>query len=88
MKHARIDQADKTFLPHVLAVTLGSTVTFENKDPLFHDVFSLTKPNEFDSGLFKGASAYEEVFRAPGVVQVLCNIHASMLAYIVVVDSP
>jgi plastocyanin len=88
MHHARMDQADKIFVPHVLPVTIGSTVTFQNKDPIFHDVFSLNKPNDFDSGLFKDGNSYEKVFRVPGAVQVLCNIHASMLGYIVVVDSP
>jgi len=88
LKHAHMNQADKSFVPRILAVTTGSTVTFNNKDPIFHDVFSLTKPNDFDSGLFSGGNAYEKVFRAPGAAQILCNIHASMLGYIVVVDSP
>jgi len=88
LKHAHMNQADKSFVPRVLAVTTGSTVTFNNKDPIFHDVFSLSKPNDFDSGLFSGGNAYEKVFRAPGAAQILCNIHASMLGYIVVVDSP
>ena len=88
IKHAHMNQADKTFVPRILTVTTGSTVTFNNKDPIFHDVFSLSKPNDFDSGLFSGGNAYEKVFHAPGAAQILCNIHASMLGYIVVVDSP
>ena len=88
IKHAHLNQLDKTFSPHVLTVTVGSTVTFENKDPILHDVFSLTKPNEFDSGLFDSSKPYQKVFRSAGAVQVLCNIHASMLGYIVVVDTP
>jgi plastocyanin len=88
MKNVHMAQVDKTFVPHVLTVTVGTTVVFNNKDPIFHDVFSLDKPNQFDSGLFKGGSEYERVFRSPGAVQILCNIHASMLGYIVAVDSP
>ncbi|HEY0713633.1 MAG TPA: carboxypeptidase regulatory-like domain-containing protein, partial [Polyangia bacterium] len=53
-----------------------------------HNVFSLSKPHDFDSGLFKAGQAYTKVFSKPGAVQVLCNIHASMMGYIVVVDSP
>jgi plastocyanin len=88
LKHAHMNQADKSFVPRILTVTTGSTVTFNNQDPIFHDVFSLSKPNDFDSGLFPGGNAYEKVFRAPGAAQILCNIHASMLGYIVVVDTP
>ena len=88
LKHAVMSQIDKGFAPHVLTVTAGSAVTFDNKDPILHDVFSLTKPNDFDSGLFDSTKPYQRVFHAPGALQVLCNIHASMLAYIVVVDTP
>ncbi len=88
LKHAHMNQADKAFVPRILTVTTGSTVTFNNKDPIFHDVFSLSKPNDFDSGLFSGGNSYEKVFHAPGAAQILCNIHASMLGYIVVVDTP
>jgi len=51
-------------------------------------VFSLSKPNHFDSGLYKAGQSYDKTFRTPGPVQVLCNIHASMLAYVVVLDTP
>ncbi len=88
VRHAHLSQLNKTFSPHVLTVTVGSTVTFDNKDPILHDVFSLTKPNDFDSGLFDSSKPYQKVFHSAGAVQVLCNIHASMLGYIVVVDSP
>src|SRR5262249_10112623 len=46
------------------------------------------KPNEFDTGLYKQGSSYSQVFRRPGAVQVLCNIHSSMIGYVYVVDSP
>src|ERR671933_1697457 len=42
--HYELKQNGKTFIPHVLAVPVGSTVSFPNEDPIFHNVFSLTRP--------------------------------------------
>jgi plastocyanin len=81
-------QKDKRFEPRVLAVTVGSTVDFRNDDPLFHNVFSLSRPNDFDLGLYKGGTSKTETFETPGPVQLLCNIHSSMIGYIYVVDTP
>ncbi len=83
-----IAQKDKRFIPRVLVVTQGSTVDFKNEDPLFHNVFSLTQPNEFDLGLYKGGTTKNQVFRTAGAVQLLCNIHSSMIGWIYVVDTP
>ncbi len=83
-----INQINKTFVPRVLPVTAGSTISFANQDPIFHNVFSLSKPNDFDSGLFKAGQSYTKTFPKAGPVQLLCNIHASMLGYVVVVDTP
>ena len=83
-----VSQLNKTFLPHVLVIPVGTKVSFRNEDPVFHNIFSLSKPNEFDTGLYKQGASYDQTFRHPGVIQLLCNIHASMLGFIVVVDSP
>lgn len=81
-------QKDKRFMPHVIAVPVGATVEFRNDDELFHNVFSLSKPNDFDLGLYKSGAQREQVFGTPGPVQLLCNIHASMNGWIFVSDSP
>jgi plastocyanin len=83
-----VSQVNKTFVPRILPVPVGSTINFANQDPIFHNVFSLSRPNDFDSGLFKAGQSYAKTFSKPGPVQLLCNIHASMLGYVVVVDSP
>ena len=80
-------QKDKRFVPRVLVVPLGATVEFHNEDPLFHNVFSLSKPNDFDLGLYKGGTGKNQIFNATGAVQVLCNIHSSMIGWVYVVDS-
>jgi plastocyanin len=81
-------QKDKRFVPHVLAVPVGATVEFRNDDEIFHNVFSLSKPNDFDLGLYKSGAAREQVFKNPGPVNLLCNIHSAMGGYVYVVPSP
>jgi len=81
-------QKDKRFVPHVLAVPLGSSIDFRNEDEIFHTVFSLSPAAKFDTGLRKGGTQAAVKFDKPGVVELLCNIHATMLGYLVVVDTP
>jgi plastocyanin len=83
-----ITQRNKAFIPHVLVVPVGTKVSFRNDDPIFHNIFSLSKPNDFDTGLYKQGATHYETFKHTGVVQMLCNIHSSMLGVIVVVDTP
>jgi plastocyanin len=83
-----ISQRNKLFIPRVLAIPVGSKVNFRNEDDIFHNVFSLSRPNDFDTGLYRQGASYSQTFRKAGVVQILCNIHASMIAYVFVVDTP
>jgi plastocyanin len=83
-----IRQRNKTFLPRVLAVPVGSKIDFRNEDDVFHNVFSLSRPNDFDTGLYRQGASYTQVFRKAGAVQILCNIHATMIAHVFVVDTP
>jgi len=83
-----IRQRNKTFIPRVLAVPVGSKVDFRNEDDIFHNVFSLSQPNDFDTGLYRQGASYTQVFSKPGAVQILCNIHATMIAHVFVVDTP
>jgi plastocyanin len=85
---ARMIQKDKTFAPHVLAVRTGTTVDFPNFDPIFHNAFSNYDGKTFDIGLYPPGSTRSVRFNRPGVVRVFCNIHASMSAVIVVVNTP
>lgn len=82
-----LDQRNKRFLPHVLAVPVGSQVDFPNHDPIFHNAFSSFAGQPFDTGLYAPGTSQKITFRRPGVVRVFCNIHAQMSAVIVVVPS-
>ena len=81
-------QKNKTFLPHVAAVPVGSTVAFPNDDAIFHNVFSLSPPQPFDLGLYRAGASKQQVFAKPGVHHVFCNIHPQMSAFLVVAPTP
>ncbi|HMG24662.1 MAG TPA: hypothetical protein VK607_25170 [Kofleriaceae bacterium] len=87
-KQRIVEQRDKQFSPHVLAVPPGSTVAFPNFDGVFHNVFSLSPTKKFDVGLYKDGDTRELKFEKPGIVRLACNIHANMAAYVLVVDAP
>jgi plastocyanin len=81
-------QKNKSFQPQVLAAPVGSTVTFPNQDPIFHNVFSLSGPQPFDLGLYRGGQARTRTFVQPGTYRVFCNIHPEMTALVLVVPTP
>jgi plastocyanin len=78
----------KEFVPHVLAVPVGSRVRFPNEDPILHNVFSVSPGNAFDLGIYRVGPPKEKRFEKPGVVRVYCNVHQAMLAYILVLETP
>jgi plastocyanin len=85
---ARMVQKDKTFTPHVLPIRVGTTVDFPNFDPIFHNAFSNYNGQLFDVGLYPPGTTRPVRFARPGIVRVFCNIHATMSAVIVVLNTP
>ena len=81
---ATLDQRNESFVPYVLAVTVGSTVDFPNSDRTYHNVFSLSKPRRFDLGRYPRGESRSVRFDRPGVVRVFCEIHSQMSAWILV----
>ncbi len=81
-------QEHETFVPHVLAITRGSTVAFPNADPIFHNVFSLSHAATFDLGRYPEGRARSEKFLTAGLVKLYCRIHSQMSATILVLDHP
>jgi plastocyanin len=84
----RMEQVQETFVPHVLPVPVGSTVEFVNGDPIFHNVFSLSRAASFDLGRFPRGDSRSVRFDRPGSVKVYCHIHSDMSASILVLDTP
>jgi len=85
---AEIRQRGENFVPRVIAVTVGSTVDFPNDDPIYHNVFSLSRTKTFDLGRFPQGKSRGQVFDKPGVVKVFCQIHSHMSATVMVFDHP
>jgi plastocyanin len=83
-----LSSRDKSFEPHVQAVPVGTSVSFPNLDDIMHNVFSLTRGNRFDLGLYKSGAKKDYVFESPGLVRVYCNIHPQMSAFVLVMDNP
>ncbi len=97
-----MSQLNKKFAPGIVAVRKGDTVVFENKDKIFHNVFSLNKGQRFDLGVYKGRVKYsgdfkkvikqnvvpKKTFNKLGKVNLFCNIHSAMNGLIFVFDHP
>lgn len=81
---AELSQQDRRFTPDLVVVPAGSTVSFPNMDPIFHNVFSLSKAKSFDLGNYPKGQTRTVVFPKPGIVFVDCHLHPNMSAVIVV----
>lgn len=83
-----LTQHNKTFEPHVLVVPVGAVVKFPNRDPFFHNVFSLFEGKRFDLGLYEAGTTRNVSFDRPGISYIFCNIHAEMSAVVIALDTP
>jgi plastocyanin len=83
-----IRQTNEEFVPHVVAVTAGSTVEFPNDDLIFHNVFSLSRVATFDLGRYPRNASKARTFTKPGVVKVFCHLHSHMSAIVRVFPHP
>jgi plastocyanin len=84
----RLTQHHKSFEPHLLVVPVGAVVEFPNRDPFFHNVFSLFEGKRFDLGLYEAGTTRNVSFDRPGVSYIFCNIHAEMSAVVIALDTP
>jgi len=73
-----VGQKNKEFTEKSLSIKVGDTVKFENQDPFFHNVFSLSEIKTFDLGSFKKDKSKSVTFDKPGKVEVECAIHPNM----------
>jgi plastocyanin len=83
-RHATLDQRNETFVPHLLAITVGTIVDFPNSDRTYHNVFSLSKAKRFDLGRYAAGHSKSVAFDRPGIVRVFCDIHSHMNAFVLV----
>lgn len=83
-----VEQADKRFTQRVTVVPLGSEVHFPNRDKVRHHVFSFSAAKTFEIKLYTGTPANPVLFDRPGIVVLGCNIHDTMVAWVVVAETP
>lgn len=85
---AVMDQRNERFVPHVLAVMVGTAVDFPNSDLIYHNVFSLSRAKRFDLGRYAAGKSKAVRMDRPGVVRVFCDIHSHMSAFVLVFNHP
>ncbi|HUN29511.1 MAG TPA: hypothetical protein VMV65_06875 [Alphaproteobacteria bacterium] len=79
---------DRSFIPPLTVIPVGSTVRFPNEDPFFHSIYSTSAADPFDIGFYDTGPGKVVPFPNPGIIDVHCHIHASMHATIIVADGP
>lgn len=83
-----MDQRNLRFDPFVLVVPVGANVSFPNRDPVRHHVYSFSPTHPFELKLYGKDETRSVRFDKAGVVALGCNIHDGMVAFIKVVDTP
>lgn len=84
---AQLAQQREAFVPRVVVVTRGGAVDFPNRDPIYHNVFSLSPTKRFDLGKYRQGRSKTVRFDRAGLVKVYCDIHAEMEAFVLVVPN-
>ncbi len=84
----QLTQKGKEFHPHVLVIPVGTAVEFPNRDPFFHNVFSLFEGKRFDLGLYEAGTSRIVHFDRPGISYIFCNIHSQMNAVVISLATP
>lgn len=86
--NAVIDQVNRQFVPRVSVVQVGTAIYFPNSDNIRHSVYSFSPAKTFELSLYAGKAAPPVVFDKPGIVVLGCEIHDSMVAWVLVVNTP
>jgi plastocyanin len=85
--HLEMKQRNREFEPDIVMVPIGSTISFPNGDPIFHNVFSLSQAKAFDLGYYPLGQSRTLRFDKAGIAQVYCHLHPNMSGAIVVVPT-
>jgi plastocyanin len=86
-QRASVDQKSLVFVPHVTAVPVGSTVDFKNNDKVNHNIFSASAAKKFNLGTYNPGMSKPVTFDKPGAINLLCNVHSEMSAWVVVTEN-
>ncbi|HXS78233.1 MAG TPA: carboxypeptidase regulatory-like domain-containing protein [Terracidiphilus sp.] len=80
----QVEQLNRRFVPDLVVVPAGSTISFPNMDPIFHNIYSLSKPKSFDLGNYDKGRTRKVTFPKPGIVEIYCHLHPNMQATVVI----
>ena len=80
----RVVQMNRKFDPHVLATAVGDRIAFNNLDRVYHSTFSVSPAKRFDLGKRQPGQCDTLTLDQPGVINLHCDIHPDMMAYVVV----
>jgi len=85
-----LDQVDCIYVPHVVAVMAGQTLSVRNSDATLHNVMAQPQQNKgFNFGMPVKDQVVEKVFTAPEMkINTRCFMHPWMSAYIHVLEHP
>jgi len=87
-KTYKIDQINKTYVPHVTIIPAGNNISFPNKDNIRHHVYSFSETKKFELPLYEGTPTEPVTFNKSGIAVLGCNIHDWMRAYVFISDTP
>jgi plastocyanin len=84
-----LDQQRCRFVPHVVAAPVGSTLELLNGDPILHGVHGYAGvATAFDVPMATQGQRRTQPLRRTGAIQVGCDVHGWMSAWVFVVDGP
>ena len=88
-EHAKVDQKGMQFLPHVMAVLVGTTIDFQNSDAVLHNVFSPDGcADKFNLGTWPKGQSKSFTFKKECFASLLCKVHPEMEGFVAVLPTP
>lgn len=86
---AQMDQAGCVFVPHLLPVQCNQVIAFKSSDAVVHNVRAVARENpRFNVSMAGRGRTVKRFFAQPEIIQIRCDIHAWMSAYIAVSEHP
>jgi hypothetical protein len=75
------DNRDCRFEPHAAVLTVGSALEMRNSDAVLHTVHAYFA-DSFNIALERSGGSHKRILRVPGLIQLKCDYHGWMNAYI------
>lgn len=83
-----IDQIKRVYVPHVMAVLVGTEVEFRNSDKDLHNIHARQGGRKLFNFGIPFQRKVRKTLKKEGIVTLLCDVHEEMSGYIVVTQNP